>query len=274
MSDKSIDILLATCNGRKYLNEQIDSILAQSNQDWMLLVRDDASDDGTINIIQDYVAKYPDRIKLIENDGCRLGACLNFQRLLENSNAEYIMFCDQDDVWLPKKIEATFDLMKAAEKTLPDKPILVHSDLKVVDYRLKTIADSMWRYQGNLPLNGNKVSSVMLQNVATGCTIMINKKAKTVSTPIPPEAIMHDWWIAINVAKHGKIVYLTDQLVLYRQHSNNTVGAKNSLFSLKKRVTAHYKMIKKYDPNARFWPVLARKTANKLIQKIICIFSR
>ena len=275
---KSIDILLATYNGQAYLREQIDSVLAQSNQDWQLLIRDDASDDDTLNIIKDYVTKHSDRIVLIEDDSCHLGASLNFQRLLENSLAEYIMFCDQDDVWLPNKIEATLNLMKATEKEHPNKPILVHTDLKVVNSKLKTIAKSTWRYQRSFPETGNDFNKVILQNVATGCTIMINKKAKAVSLPIPKEAVMHDWWIVINVAKHGKVVYVPDQLVLYRQHSNNAVGAKKvprintsgffkNLFSLKKRIMNHYRMVKKHDPNATFCVVVSKKIASKIVQK-------
>jgi len=273
-----IDILLATYNGQAYLREQIDSILAQSNRDWQLLIRDDGSDDDTLSIIKDYMARYSGKIRLIEDSGCHLGASSNFQRLLENSTAEYIMFSDQDDVWLPQKIEATLNLMEATEKSYPDKPILVHTDLRVVNSQLKTIAKSMWRYQGISPEIGNNLNKVILQNVATGCTVMINEKAKVVSLPIPKEAVMHDWWIVINVARYGKIVHVPDQLVLYRQHSNNTVGAKKvpridirgffkNLFSLKKRILNHYRMVKKYDPNATFWSVVLKKIASKIAQK-------
>jgi len=276
---RSIDILLATYNGQAYLREQIDSILAQSNQDWQLLIRDDASDDKTLSIIKDYVAKYSDKVKLIEDNSGHLGASLNFQRLLENSIAEYIMFSDQDDVWLPNKIEVTLNLMKATEKECPNKPILVHTDLRVVDFQLKTIAKSTWRYQGTPPETGNDLNKVMLQNVATGCTIMINRKAKEVSLPIAKEAVMHDWWIVINVAMRGKIAYVPDQLVLYRQHSNNAVGAKKvpginvpvflkNLFSLKKRILNHYRMVKSYDPNATFWSVVLKKIASKIAQDV------
>lgn len=267
-SDKSIDILLATYNGQAYLKEQIDSILAQSNTDWRLLIRDDGSDDDTTSIIKSYLAKYPDRIKLIENKGRHLGASLNFNSLLETSTAEYIMFSDQDDVWLPTKIELTLNLMKTTERAYPDKPVLVHTDLRVVDSRLKTIAKSMWQCQGIFPENGNNVNKVMLQNIATGCTIMINKKAKTISLPIPAEAVMHDWWIAINVAKYGKIVYLPDQLVLYRQHRNNVVGTKKKyVFPARKGIMNHYKMIKKYDSNVGFCLFVLKKITNKIAQK-------
>jgi glycosyltransferase involved in cell wall biosynthesis len=275
---RSIDILLATYNGQKYLREQIDSILAQTNQDWQLLIRDDGSDDDTLSIIKDYAAEYSDRIMLIEDGCCHLGASLNFSRLLENSTAEYSMFCDQDDVWLEQKIQVSLDLMKTTERAYPNKPILVHSDLRIVNSKLKTIATSMWKYQGISPDIGNDANRVVFQNVATGCTIMINRKAKEISLPVPKEAIMHDWWIVANVAKRGKIVYVSDQLVLYRQHSNNLVGAKqapkitvwsflSNLFSLKQRVLNHYRMVKKYDPNATFWSVVLKKIVSKIAQK-------
>jgi glycosyltransferase involved in cell wall biosynthesis len=272
----NIDILLATYNGEKYLGEQIESILEQSNRDWQLLIRDDGSEDGTVSIIKDYAAKYSDRIKLVEDNAGRLGTKLNFERLLQCSNSEYVMFCDQDDVWLPKKIEITLNLMKSTEKEHPGKPVLVHTDLRVVDSRLKTIAKSMWRYQRTSPETGADINKVMLQNVATGCTIMINRKAKSISLPIPEEAVMHDWWIVINVAKHGKIAHVPDQLVLYRQHPDNAVGAKKvsrrpyfrieELFTVRKRIVDHYRMVKKHDPDAAFLPVVLKKIASKVAQ--------
>ncbi|MDP6634992.1 MAG: glycosyltransferase family 2 protein [Phycisphaerae bacterium] len=279
-NQRSIDILLATYNGQAYLGEQIDSILAQSNQDWRLIIRDDASDDDTLSIVNDYVSRYSDRITLIEDSEGRLGASLNFQRLLEESSAEYIMFCDQDDVWLPGKIAITLDLMKTTEQEYPGVPVLVHTDLTVVDSKLKTIAQSTWRYQGTVPETANDVDKVLHQNVATGCTMMINEKAKMVSTPIPPEAVMHDWWIVINVAKHGRVAHVPQQLVLYRQHSNNAVGAvkaprirtciwaglKNK-FSLPTRIMNHYRMVRQHDPNAAFLPTVLKKIASKLRQR-------
>jgi len=273
-----IDILMATYNGQKHLRDQIDSLLAQTNQDWQLLIRDDKSTDNTVAIIKEYAAKYSDKIKLLEDNCGKVGASMNFHRLLENSTAEYIMFCDQDDVWLPQKIEVTLALMKATEATCPNKPTLVHTDLKVVDSQLRTIAKSLWLYQG-IPLEfGNDADRIMIQNVATGCTIMINKIAKNISLPIPKEAVMYDWWIAINVAKHGRIVYASQQLVLYRQHSNNAVGAKKLLKKniwvelqnitfLKKRILEHYHMAKKYDPDAKLWSIVLKKVANKIAQQ-------
>ena len=273
-----IKILLATYNGQEYLAEQIDSILAQSNQDWQLLVRDDGSDDDTVCIIKDYANRLPDKIRLIKDDGNRLGANLNFGKLLEQASAEYIMFSDQDDVWLPNKIEMELNAMKAAEQVYPDTPILIHTDLKVTDSELNTIADSMWIYQKIFPEAGNDLNGVMAQNVVTGCTIMINKKARAVSIPIPDEAIMYDWWLALNVCRHGKIIYVSIPSVLYRQHSRNQVGAKKArkidiihflkkLRCIKKLLSAHYRMLRKFDPRASFWRLLLNKTLVKIAQR-------
>jgi len=141
-----IDILLAAYNGERFLKQQIDSILAQSNQDWQLLIRDDNSSDSTVNIIKDYTVKYPHKIRLIEDDRGRLGPALNFGKLLEHTDNDYVMFSDQDDVWLPDKIDLTLNTMKDAEEIYPNMPILVHTDLKVVNEDLKIIADSLWSY--------------------------------------------------------------------------------------------------------------------------------
>jgi glycosyltransferase involved in cell wall biosynthesis len=282
-----IDILLATYNGQTYLREQIDSILAQSNQDWQLLIRDDGSNDDTLSIIEDYVARYSGKIKLIENGNCHLGAKLNFERLMDHSTSEYLAFCDQDDVWLSNKIEETLQLMQETEREHPGKAVLIHTDLRVVDSELSTIAESTWQYQGTPPETGNNYEKVKYQNVATGCTMMINKKAKEISLPIPEEAVMHDWWIIMKVAKHGRVAYVPDQLVLYRQHANNVVGAKEAprknflywlgeLFCLGpgkilyyyRRLINHYRMVKKEDPNARFFVVASKKIYYEIARKL------
>jgi glycosyltransferase involved in cell wall biosynthesis len=278
MTKPAISICMATYNGEPFLKQQLDSILAQSNQDWQLLVRDDGSDDDTVPIVEDYASRLPDKIRLIKDNGVRLGASLNFGKLLEYADTEYVMFSDQDDVWLPNKIELTLNAMKAAEQIYPDKPVLIHTDLKVVDSDLNIIADSMWSYQKLFPEAGDDLSRIMAQNVVTGCTVMINKKAGAVSLPIPAEAIMYDWWLALNVCRHGKIIYVSIPSVLYRQHSRNQLGAQKArkinivhflkkLRHIKKLLSAHYRMLKKFNPRASFWLLLLNKTLVKIAQR-------
>src|SRR4030043_545994 len=190
-----IDILLTTYNGEKYLSQQIDSIIAQPCKDWQLLVRDDLSTDNTVNIIKNHTRRYPDKIRLIE-DNKHLGLVRNFEALLKSAQSEYIMFCDQDDVWLPNKVELTLNAMKEAEQTWPNTPLLVHTDLKVVDETLTPITESFWRLHGISPESDCRLKKIIYRNIVTGCTAMINKKAKEISMPFPPEANIHDWWIA------------------------------------------------------------------------------
>jgi hypothetical protein len=140
------------------------------------------------------------------------------------------MFCDQDDVWLPRKIELTLQKMDAMEKTYgQDTPLLIYTDMKVVDDDLSVIAKSFWRHQAFNPNIGKSLSRFLVSNVATGCTVMINRKLKDVALPLPQEAMMHDWWVGLVSSALGKNDYLNEATVLYRQHASNVVGAKWNL---------------------------------------------
>lgn len=228
MNETRIDILLAAYNGERFLKEQIDSILSQTYKDWHLLIRDDGSTDATIQIIKSYAAKYPDKIRFVEDNLGNLGVGQNFGRLLELCESEYIMFCDQDDVWLPEKIEKTFSKVKEAEKSYPDTPVLVFTDLKIVDENLKVIADSLHSYHKIDPVKESLLKNLIFHSFVTGSTIMINKKLRDISIPVPQFSRMHDWWVALNAAKNGKIIYIPQATVLYRQHPKNVVGSKKT----------------------------------------------
>ena len=170
-SKEEIAILLATYNGEKYLSEQLDSLLNQSFQKWCLYVHDDGSKDKTVSILRDYAAKYPDKIILIDAPPTG-GAKYNFLFLLNVVDAPYFMFCDQDDVWLPEKIEKTYRWMKAVEQ---DKPALVFTDLQVVDQDGKLVAPRMSEYQ-KLNMKKSRAEDFLAENVVTGCTVMINRQ--------------------------------------------------------------------------------------------------
>ncbi|MEP7729347.1 glycosyltransferase family 2 protein [Marinomonas primoryensis] len=225
-----IQILLATYNGEKYLANLLDSLVAQTYQYWELLIHDDGSVDKTFDVLLSYQERYSDRIKILD-DGIVMGnARDNFAHLLTISTADYVMFCDQDDVWLPEKIEKTFHKMQELEHCHGSLPILVHTDLMVVDESLVCIASSMFDYQG-LNKSTKGLLQVLAKNSVTGCTMMVNRQAILVSTPILPSAIMHDWWMAANVVKVGGVVEFVDEaLIHYRQHSVNSVGAKKQSF--------------------------------------------
>lgn len=225
-----VDILMATYNGGKYIVEQIDSILNQNYNDWKLYIRDDGSKDNTINIVKEYIEKYPDKIILIEDGRRNLGPKLNFGELLKNSKSEYCMFCDQDDVWMEEKVSLTLNKMIELEKQYgKDKPILIHTDLKVVNERLDVINESFWNFM-SLDPKRKAINKLLVENTITGCTMMINRKLKEEIKEIPEKCEMHDWWIALVASSIGVIYTIEKPTILYRQHENNQIGARqNSL---------------------------------------------
>lgn len=222
-----IDILMATYNGEEYIHEQIQSILSQTYTEWILYIRDDKSTDKTVSIIRKFVEKYPNKIIFIEDDLGSLGAKNNFSQLINYSINEYCMFCDQDDVWLENKIEISMDAMKSGEKLHGNnKPILVHTDLSVVDEKLNLIDNSYWKFQG-LNVENKTINRLLVENNITGCTILINKILKDKIVNIPKNAIMHDWWIGLIATIFGNIIVVSEKTILYRQHTKNEIGAKN-----------------------------------------------
>ncbi len=221
------DILLATFNGASHLAAQLDSLLSQTEASWRLLVRDDGSSDATPRIIASYRDRYPERIVVIDEGGERLGPAGNFARLLGVATAGRIMFCDQDDVWLPEKIAVTGRKMTELEGAAGrETPLLVHTDLAVVDGELRPLAPSLWRFQGVDPEKGGGLNRLLVQNCATGCTVMINRALRDLALPIPPGAMMHDWWLALVAAAFGRIGHVPEPTVLYRQHGANDTGAR------------------------------------------------
>ncbi|MBQ7192792.1 MAG: glycosyltransferase, partial [Synergistaceae bacterium] len=121
----TIDILMATYNGQKFIAEQLDSIFSQTFQDFRLIVRDDGSTDNTCAILEEYSAKYPGRIKIIHDEAVCKSATKNFFEILKHAEADYVMFSDQDDVWLKYKVQITLDYMKETERKNPGKPVLI-----------------------------------------------------------------------------------------------------------------------------------------------------
>ena len=222
-----IAVLMATFNGESYLPEQIDSILCQSNKDWELFIHDDGSTDKTLEIIKKYEKIYPDKIHIL-NAPSNGGAKDNFFYLMRVVDAQFLMFCDQDDVWRSDKIEKTLHKMEEMEAIYGnDKCLLVFSDLAVVDKDMNIISKSMNNYQKLSPKK-NKFKDLMIQNVITGCTMMINRetKAKALLFTDSGKIIMHDWWCALVTAQFGYIGYIDESLLYYRQHGDNSIGAK------------------------------------------------
>lgn len=235
-----VTILMAVLNGEKYIAQQIESILQQTETEWKLIIQDDCSKDRTAEIVEKYANKFEGKIIFIERKTPSGSAKDNFFSMLQYAGADYTMTCDQDDVWLPDKIEVTLKKMKAIEgKVGSDKPILVHTDLKVVDNNLNVLADSLFAFQ-KLDSTKDKLNNLLVQNIVTGCTMMVNRALTDKIQSVPNQAIMHDWWFALIASAFGYIGFVDKPTVLYRQHSGNEVGAKDvgSLYYKLKRLFA------------------------------------
>lgn len=222
-----IEILLATFNGARFLEQQLDSLFSQSCQDFSVAVRDDLSADGTVDILARYAKKYPERLSYVVNEK-RLGAAGNFAALLCESTAPYVMCCDQDDVWLPEKIAVTMQTLRAAERARGrETPVLAFSDTVLVDENLQVVDSSFWRRASFKP-EGAQLRNLLVQNLVTGCTMACNRTLLTSALPIPvQEVVMHDYWLALVAVAFGVTVPIRQQTVLYRQHDRNTIGTAN-----------------------------------------------
>lgn len=224
----NIDILLAAYSPDETFEQQLQSILVQTNNCWQLYVRDDNQANDVEVILSQYNQNQTaDITNFIDGKG-RLGTAKNFSCLLEHAASDYVMFCDQDDVWLPYKVDATLEKMLQLEKTYGKQtPLLVHTDSTVVDKDLKLISESLWAHQNIQPKNREVFNRLLVQNIVTGCTVMINKALRDFAMPVPESAIMHDWWLALVASAFGKIGHVDQQTMLYRQHQSNAIGAKN-----------------------------------------------
>ncbi len=220
-----VEIVAAVYQGAPYLEEFLASLQAQTHEAWRLWVRDDGSTDDSVAIIAGVAATDP-RIRLHPADGGRLGATRGFAWLLEQvpDAAPYVMFADQDDIWLPGKIARTLEAMQAAEAAAPG-PVLVHTDLAVVDDELREIHPSFWRFSHVDPEPAT-LRRLVVQNVVTGATAMVNRSLRERVGPIPDGALYHDWWLACAAAVFGRIVAVREATILYRQHTANVVGAR------------------------------------------------
>ena len=230
----TIDILLATYNGEKYLREQIESIRYQTYDNWRLLISDDCSSDNTLDIIKNYV-EMDSRIALISESRHFGSAKENFFHLLQHSTGSLVMFCDQDDVWLDDKIEVSLKEMEHAGGTEDSSlPTVVFTDSIVVDEDLQVLSYSYHKYANRHPYCC-EYKRLLITNTAAGNTMMLNLPLVRLLQDVkhPSAVCMHDWFAMLVASAFGKIVYTPIPTVLYRQHGSNAVGAVKSTLSSK-----------------------------------------
>lgn len=252
-----INIVMSTYNGEQFLAEQIDSIQQQTFKDWQLLIRDDGSSDQTPEIIKSFVAQDPRIVFINEHDRENFGVIKNFFTLIKHDKADYYFFSDQDDVWLEDKLET----MLAAARQYPDQlPLMVYTDLCVVDQNLQVMNQSMIRSQSHHA--NTELVQELTENTVTGGVSMINhalaERWRTLDN-----IIMHDWYLAVLATAIGKLVHIDQPGELYRQHDNNVLGARTFTKRLKTWLSGPSKMLEKY-----WWLIHASQAqADKILQE-------
>ena len=219
-----IDILMAVKDGEKFIAEQIDSILNQTFQDFRLIIRDNASSDNTPAIIDEYVKKYPGKIQAVHDDvDCTESFTRNFMQLLTYASADYVMFTDAYDVWLPYKIQVTLWHMKELERKNPGLPALVFSGLKVVDENLQSMNKCV-QYALDIA-EYEQFSNLLMSNVVSGCASMFNRALYTKSKGyVEGMQFAHDSFFAALATLCGVIEHIPAAMILYRQHKHNASG--------------------------------------------------
>jgi glycosyltransferase involved in cell wall biosynthesis len=218
-----VSVLLSTFNGRRHLQPQLRSIANQTYRGWTLLWRDDGSTDGTSDLVETFAHEIGEErcVPLAAAPG-HLGIAGSFLTLLRHVPAGHIAaFADQDDVWLPEKLARG---VAALELVPDDQPALYCARQYLVDESLSPL--------GLSPHPGLTAGfpAALTQNVATGCTVMLNHAAVAlVAASDPPEGTLHDWWSYLLIsAAGGRLLADPVPVVLYRQHASNAVGAPHS----------------------------------------------
>ena len=251
-----VDILLPTYNGANYIKAQIDSILSQTHSDIRLIIRDDQSQDESVSLIEKY-AESDSRVFFVKNRGPNLGLVKSIEYLLQISDAPYIMFSDQDDVWFPNKV-ALF--LKKAKEINQELPMLIHSDCFVTDKNMKILK----RFKGSKPLNYGLKNS-FFHFFVQGASTMINLMLKEESLPFPENLYLHDRYLHIVSEITGIRKYIDEPSMYYRQHDKNLVGSQSIIKKIIRNLNCTQKFYLTKDKDLMLSIYVNKYPENKLL---------
>ncbi|CYW91627.1 glycosyltransferase family 2 protein [Streptococcus suis] len=250
-----VNILMSTYNGQQFLAEQIRSIQEQTYTDWTLFIRDDGSSDNTKEILKDF-ERQDSRVHLIDSDKSdNLGVIKSFHKLVNHDRADYYFFSDQDDVWLPNKLELS---LNEAQNYPANLPLMVYMDLKVVNQDLEIMTESMVKSQSHHA--NTELVQELTENTVTGGVAMINHTLAEMWQETDG-ILMHDWYLALLASAFGNLVFIDQPGELYRQHSDNVLGARTLSKRFKKWIRPHILF-------AVYWDLIknSQKQARHLLQ--------
>lgn len=227
-----VDIVMSVNNEELYIVEMLESVQAQTFQNWRLFIRDNASTDNTADIIKKFTTE-DNRIFLLEDNRSILPLYLSFQEALKSTSSDYIMFADGDDVWFPQKIKKSLEHIIGIESSSDGRkvPALVFTDLSIVDENLNSISDSMWALERINPAR-TKLRQLLMQDTGCGNTYIFNRALLDLSLTMKAGCNMHDIWFSLVASCFGSISYLPESTMLYRQHSGNECGSRSFRFKI------------------------------------------
>lgn len=209
-----ISVCIATYNGEKYIKEQIDSIINQLDKNDEIIISDDGSTDNTLKIINQYL---DNRIKIYKNDRSNKGVIGNFENAIKFSNGEYIFLADQDDIWLPNKVNTYMKYFKLGYN-------IIVSDAKVIDQERNVINESFFKIMNS----GKGFVKNFIRNTYLGCCIGIKRELMDYALPFPKNIAMHDIWLGFIGETFGEPKFIEEKLLLYRRHGSNASPASES----------------------------------------------
>lgn len=227
MTLPTVSVALCTCNGARFLPEQLESIRAQTFAPAELVVNDDCSNDDTLGVLEEFARAAPFPVRINVN-AQRLGSVSNFDRALARCSAEIIVLCDQDDVWKARKLETIASSFSADAQALA-----IFTDAELVDLYLEPLGETLFHRLGFTPKDASSINEgdalrvLLRKTVVCGATLALRSTFRQVALPIPPitrKCWDHDGWIALLAAACGGLRVLTEPLILYRQHPRQQIG--------------------------------------------------
>lgn len=243
MNNTLISIAMATYNGEEYLEKQLDTIYAQTYKNIEVIVTDDCSTDRTIEILELYSKSHGLKYYVNEEN---LGFVKNFEKAISLCRGKYIALSDQDDIWETNKIQRLYDCI--------GDDLLVHSDGSLINAKGEKIGISYT--QSSHKVFRTDIIGYFFNNDSTGCTMMFSSKLLSYILPMPENIISHDWWIAIQGKLKGRVNYVSEPLIRYRQHQSNQIGAIDI-----SKISSHKMRVKVYQKKLLFLKTL-RQTMN------------
>lgn len=235
-----VSVALCTFQGERYLAEQLDSIASQDVPVDEVVVSDDGSTDATLEVLAEAAQRHPGlHMRVLPALPQRLGVTRNFERAIGETAGDIVLLSDQDDVWHPDRVSSTLAALDAEPQVS-----LVHSDAVLIDADGRELPGTLLDRLGVRPAvrealqSGHAIDELLKRNLVTGATTGFRRSVLATALPFPP-AWLHDEWLAIVAAEHGGLRLLPRQLMDYRLHGDNQIGAEETTLSLRlARLTA------------------------------------